>query len=345
MPIPLISVVMPVYNVQAFVGQAVESILRQTFAQFELLIIDDCSTDGTVDIVEKFKDERIVVIKKSQNTGLVASLNIGLEKARGEFIARMDGDDISDALRLEKQLAYLHQHPDIDICGTAYRLIGSEGEVYFPATHDEIKFYMLDFCPMGHPTVIMRKSFITRHQLKYDEAFTGAEDYELWTRCIWLGKIANMTDILLSYREHAHQASKIIKPLQIENSEICRVNMLRCLWENASLTDCYTREFLFQDVTLNNMEELNAIVQWMDNIVKKNKEGNFYAPQLFDSYVSTKKRGVIRRFFLTVPVYTPKLFLKLIKAQNSYRQYFTSLEYVKLGIKCMAFWRLKPATT
>ncbi|MGY3211651.1 glycosyltransferase family 2 protein [Mucilaginibacter sp. HD30] len=342
---PLISVLMPVYNVEAFVGQAIESILKQTFTQFELLIIDDCSTDRTVDMVEKFKDERIVLIKKPQNTGLVASLNIGLERACGEFIARMDGDDISNELRLEKQLAYMQQHSDVDICGSAYRSIGSDREVYFPATHDEIKFYMLDFCPMGHPSVFMRKSFITGHQLRYDASFTGAEDYELWTRCVWLGKMANLTDILLWYREHPHQVSKTIKPLQVANSDICRVNMLRRLWENASLTDLYTREFLFRDATLNNIEELNTIVKWMDNIVETNKEGNYYAPQLFDGYVRTKKKGVIRRFFLTVPAYTPKLFLKQIKAQNNYRQYFTSVEYVKLALKCMFFWRLKFATT
>lgn len=340
---PVVSIIMPVYNVEAFVTEAIESILGQSFREFELLIIDDGSSDGTVGMVERFADERIVLFKKNVNTGLVDSLNFGLDQARGEFIARMDGDDISDIFRLEKQLAYLRQHPEVAICGCAYRIIGDDRTVCFPAPHEEIKLCLLDYCPLAHPTMFIRRSFIVTHNLRYNAEFICAEDYELWTRCIWLGKMANLTDVLLSYRLHPHQASNTGRSVQIQNSDICRVHMLSRVWPQASLTDILTRALLFQDIALKNLEELGAVVEGLTNLITKNKSGPYYEPRLFSNYVAIKRRNIIRRFFLTIPVYTPTLFFKLISGKNNYRQYFTNFEYLKLALKCLVFHKLKPA--
>jgi len=131
---PLISVVMPVYNTEKFVAEAIESILAQTFTDFEIIIIDDCSTDKSWQIIQDFseKDQRIVTIQNSENQGLARSLNKGLKIAKGQFIARMDADDISMPQRFEIQLDFLKNHPDVGVVGSTVKFI--HGIMTYPLT-------------------------------------------------------------------------------------------------------------------------------------------------------------------------------------------------------------------
>jgi glycosyltransferase involved in cell wall biosynthesis len=330
---------MPVYNCESFITAAIDSMLNQTLTAFELIIIDDCSTDKTIEIISSYKDERVNLIQKKIKSGLVASLNIGINLSRGKYIARMDGDDISNLTRLEKQVNYFEQHSETDLCGTAYELIDTQKIVSFPIGHDDIKLSMLESCQLAHPTVMIKKSFVDNNNLRYLNEFECAEDYELWTRCVSLGKVNNMPDVLLSYRHHDNQFSITNKSNQDKNSAICRVNMLSQVWETASLNDLYTRELLFQNESFDNINKLNDVIGWMDQLVDLNIQKACFDAHKFKDYINIKKKRTIRRFYLNQTTYSPKVLYQFLRVYQNYKGCFSALEYFKLVLKCLAFWK------
>lgn len=201
---PKISVIMSVYNGEKFLEEAVLSVLNQTYKDFEFIIIDDGSTDSSLEMLGGFekKDERIRLVSR-KNKGLTPSLNEGIKLAQGEYIARMDGDDISMPERFEKQLDFLEKNKEIALCGTWAINIdenGNEiGEYKTPTTHKEIKKMILFHNPFIHPSVMIRKSVFEKVGL-YSEHFKHIEDYELWTRVLAHFKTANIQEFLLKYR-------------------------------------------------------------------------------------------------------------------------------------------------
>lgn len=204
---PRISVLMPVYNVAAYVQGAIDSILNQSYKDFELLIINDGSTDATRDEVLKFTDPRIRFVENEHNIGLANTLNRGIELATGEYIARMDGDDISLPDRLKKQADMLDRHLEIDICGAGYRFFGSKNyEVHYPRDHESIKAGLLFGCCMIIP--MFRKESVIKANLRYDQAFFPAEDYRFWTQCVTKLKLYNIPETLFLYRMHPAQVSE-----------------------------------------------------------------------------------------------------------------------------------------
>ena len=339
MSTPVVSVIMPIYNCISYIAQAIDSILNQTFTDFELIIIDDCSTDGTAGVVDGYTDKRINFITKPKKTGLVASLNTGLSLAKGQYIARMDGDDISAPERLQKQVDFLVQHRDVMLCGTAYELLNARQIVSYPAGHDDIKLALLEYCPLGHPTVMICNDFLQDHNLRYNPDFEAAEDYELWTRLIWLGKAANMPDVLLTYRDHPLQYSNSNKSNQVKNSHLSRINMLAKVWDKASITDPCTREVLFGDHTYSSAVELKEMVDCMQYIITVNTTNNCYDAFKFDGYVTAKKKAAVRRYYLNQAKYTPAVLYRFIKSQAFYRNCLTTTEQLKLSIKCLLYRR------
>ena len=217
---PRISVVMPVYNAAPYLRMAIDSVLMQTYKNFEFIIINDGSTDNSADIIREYKDARIVFVDNEENMGLVSVLNTGLDLARGEFIARMDADDISLPNRFAKQLAYLRRHRRVGVLGTAFYIFGGgvsciSTKPKRPTLHD-----MLKTCPIGHPTVMMRKSVLDKYKLRYDGRYRHAEDYELWLRMIRYTRFANLPDVLLNYRWHTTNVSVVHADAQVQASEI-----------------------------------------------------------------------------------------------------------------------------
>lgn len=206
-PHAILSVILPVYNARKFVEQAVVSVLQQSFSNFELIIVDDGSEDGTTDILRRLagQDDRIVLIVR-ENRGLVASLNEGIRIARGKFIARMDADDIALPHRFTKQIEFLDSS-GYDLCGTAVQCFGNSQHVwYYPETPDEVEVQLLFDSPYAHPTVMCRASVYKA--LSYHRDFTYSEDYDLWQRAWRLGfKGGNLREVLLRYRVHYLQIS------------------------------------------------------------------------------------------------------------------------------------------
>ena len=213
---PVISVIMPVYNAEKYVYEAIDSILRQTFTDFEFLIFDDGSTDSSREIILSFKDSRIRWIGSEINTGYVKHLNDGLLQAKGKYIARMDADDIAHPERFFKQINYLNQHQEVAACGSWIEFIGSKtGVLEYPVTHRDIVTHLLLFGnALAHPAVMLRKAVLMEHSLTYEASLEPAEDYELWNRISEVAQLHNLSEVLLTYRVHDRNESVVKKNKQ-----------------------------------------------------------------------------------------------------------------------------------
>ncbi|MEJ0054750.1 MAG: glycosyltransferase family 2 protein [Bacteroidota bacterium] len=204
---PAVSVLMPVYNSDAYLREAMDSILKQRFSDFEFLIFNDGSTDNSSEIINSYRDDRIRLFEFQNNEGYVPLLNLGLREARGQYIARMDADDVSHPERLGSQFNFLEQHKDYVICGSRYSVIGSTQEQLLPLTDEEIKLRMLYITPFCHPTVMMRQSVLGKNKISYQKEYAPAEDYDLWVTLSDKGKFYNLKESLLSYRIHDQNIS------------------------------------------------------------------------------------------------------------------------------------------
>lgn len=202
--LPLVSVIIPCYNAEKYVEQAVRSIMNQTYKNLEILITDDCSTDSSFEILQKLAEEdaRIKLFKNEQNQKIVRTLNALVERANGKYIARMDADDISLPKRIEKQVCFMEAHPDIAICGTNAWHIDDNNRIFarshLPCKNSDIQIFKFFLNPFYHPTVLCRKELLKNH--RYDEKFLYAEDYELWLRVLTFFMGINLTDKLFCYR-------------------------------------------------------------------------------------------------------------------------------------------------
>lgn len=220
---PTISVVMPAFNAETYISDAIESILKQTYQDFELIIINDGSTDRTLDIIKQYSDARIILINNDKNIGFVNSLNIGLSVSNGIFVARMDADDISELERFEIQLHYCEKYK-LDLCGCHWVCIDQFGDTYdsnlAPINEIDLLFRFANGSPFAHGSVMIRRSFMLRHVLKYEQQY--AEDFLLWFNMHELGaKIGAVDKFLFKYRtlqgslsnrmkkEYRHDAYKI----------------------------------------------------------------------------------------------------------------------------------------
>ncbi len=202
---PKVSVVLSVYNGARFITQAIESVLSQTFTDFEFIIIDDASTDATPMILSTFKDKRICILRNEKNLKLVESLNRGLKNSCGEYIARIDADDFSLPERFMKQVGFLDAHPDVGVLGTRVRQIDVNGKTLstldFPLTHNMIYWEMFFGLAIAHPSVMMRRDVIMSAGA-YNPEFVHIEDTELWSRLITFTHFANLDEVLHVKRVH-----------------------------------------------------------------------------------------------------------------------------------------------
>jgi len=199
---PKVSVLMPTYNIAEFLGKAIESILSQSFKDFEFVIVDDGSTDDSNRILAEYakKDDRIRIIKNEQNKGIVYSLNRGLRECRGEYVARMDADDIALRDRLERQIAVMEADPNTIVLGAALSYIDRSGKELGVVRRCSLDKSLIAQNPILHPTVVFRRAILEQHGLSYLEKYRYAEDYFLWLQLSRLGKIDALDDIVLKYR-------------------------------------------------------------------------------------------------------------------------------------------------
>jgi len=219
---PAVSVVMPVYNSERYIGESIDSILNQTYDDFEFIIIDDSSTDSTKNIVEEYmsRDDRIKLINL-ENKGLVASLNEGVKHAKGEFIARMDSDDISFPNRLERQISYLQNNQDIVALGVWTLVIDEDGRPIqrwkLNKSHNEIVSRLLSGKggQLIHPSIMLRRKALVKVG-GYDERYKVSEDFDLYVRLSEIGILENLPEVLFCWRRHSTSLCSTVSDLWLE---------------------------------------------------------------------------------------------------------------------------------
>lgn len=242
MKAPKISVIMPNFNCEKYIAEAIESILNQTFTDFEFIIIDDWSTDKSWEIIQEYakKDERIIALKNEENLKICKTLNKWIEIAKWEYIARMDSDDISAHDRFEKQINFLDQNLDVWIVGWTMEIMDENWKIYserkYNLTDVEIRKKLFRYSPFCHPVVMIRKSILDK-SWKYDEKQVFAEDYDLYFRIWQYSKFANLEDKLIKYRMFENNSTtKKLKDMELKTLLI-RKKAVNEYWYKMSFWD------------------------------------------------------------------------------------------------------------
>jgi glycosyltransferase involved in cell wall biosynthesis len=289
MPSPKVTVLLPVYNGERYLHEAIESVLDQSFADFELLIVNDGSTDHSVEIIQSYSDPRIRLLHNEKNLGLIATLNKGLDLTRGEYIARMDCDDVSLPSRLEKQVNFMDSKPDVGVCGTWLELIGEgSGQIWAsPGDFETIRCTMIFECPIYHPTVIIRQSILKGHNLHYGN-FPHAEDYELWVRLSGHVQIANLQEVLLLHRNHSEQIGKLQRTAQNKSSAAIRFRQIAELGISPSKDELLLHECMSAGRFKKDKTFIHQANEWLLRLSEANKSKNMFSDYHFSKLLAKK---------------------------------------------------------
>lgn len=284
---PKVSVIMSTYNNDIYLQASIESVLYQTYRDFEFIIIDDGSTDRTAHMLPMVKDPRVKVIRHDTRWGLVGSLNQGLSIAKGEYIARMDADDISFIDRLAIQVGYMEANPHIEICGTGLILSLQGNPKLNPVTHDEIQTWLLFHCCIAHPTVMMRRRTIDRLQIRYDPNYPHAEDYELWNRFAPHARMANLPIPLLYYRQHQGQVSRSFRETQEFSARRIHERQLSFIGVFPTEEEYKTHmDFVNFNIDANDYESYSRALQWAEKLLVHNSMYPYFNQQMLNTALS-----------------------------------------------------------
>jgi len=278
---PVISVVMPVYNGEKYLKECIDSILKQTFTNFEFIIVNDGSTDKTEEIILAHKDNRIVYLKNETNLKIVKSLNKGISVSRGVYIARMDADDISLPSRFERQIQFMDANQNVDVCGSWAETIEKRSRILkMPVTCMEIKLQMLSGPALIHPSVLGKKSFFINFQ--YRDDYIAAEDYDLWVRGIDNFCYANIPSILFRYRVHGGQTDKVNGTMQRNVVNQIRGRYLKRFFLNINDRDV----FLFNRIMNKEFKGREDALELFHKILNDNKDNNFFPHKELKDYMT-----------------------------------------------------------
>lgn len=266
---------MPAYNAEKYLREAIDSTLAQTYRDFELIIINDGSTDSTKEIILSYTDPRIVYLENEQNSGICVTLNKGLDEARGEYIARMDSDDIMMPERLTVQVYYMDEHPEIGACGSDVIVFGEGINDYlFDQVHDS------DECAAGlifnpcfaHPSVIIRKRILDKNNISYDDEYRGLEDFRMWWEIAQLSRISNLSTPLLKYRHHPGQETRNVKPKILIASNKFRSIRYGSFGRTLSKAECdIVNDYSYGNYDNFGVEEIKVFIDILSNVCKSNK--------------------------------------------------------------------------
>lgn len=290
---PKISVLMPIYKTAPYLKEAVDSILSQTYVDFELIALNDCSPDNAEEILDGYDDERIVRYRGSENVGLANILNIGIGMSRGEYIARMDSDDVSLPNRFEVQMKYFESHPDTDLVSCGVQQFGTTSRTicFDDDSLDDVKFRSLFYTPILHASSIWKKKSFTDKGLHFNQNMVPAEDYDLWNRALANGlHLHNIPDVLYFYRMFDGQATSNLERVS-KAVERVKTHYFRTLFheESDSFIDSLVRlepdsisDPFAMKRTLKWLETVNYKYRYFDQnllrgLVKKKCSSHFYA--------------------------------------------------------------------
>lgn len=271
---PRVTVLMPTYNVAPWVDEAIQSVLNQTYKDFDLLVVDDASSDDTLAHVRAINDPRIRIAAFPDNVGLADNLNRGLDLIDTELVARMDGDDIAEPDWLETGIRVLDSHPEVGVCSFGFRFFGAKTSlVRFPEGNEDSKAQMLFGCTVIVP--VLRRSVFEDHNFRYSTAAFPAEDYMMWSDVYRVTQVYNVQRTLFHYRTHETQISTSKRQEQIEKSNAVRLRMLD--WLNDSFTEDEKRYFLdvFVPCVVEGKTSVEELKHFADLLVSRNTQGHY----------------------------------------------------------------------
>lgn len=293
---PLITVLMPVYNAENYLAASIESILSQSYQNFEFILIDDGSTDNSKKIILSYKNSRILCLSNDKNLGISSSLNKGIKVSSGKYIARMDADDISHANRLENELLMIHTE-NADICGCKWAVIDKNGTVIkdcdVPLSCEAIDLRLANTVPFAHGSVLIRKQFLLENNLFYQPHHV-AEDYDLWIRMHKAGaKFTNHPDALYFYRHNEQSLSKIKK-----NEIAAASKKLRKIYINNNLIKLlnYISSFANSRNSINKDQQVDLIFL-AANLLFKSRGIKYFLKIFFKTTIKNKIHGIYRVLF------------------------------------------------
>lgn len=283
---PKVSVVMSTFNTpEEYLKEAINSIIRQTYTDFELIVVDDGSTNNDSEIAVGFHDKRIIVLKNEKNSGLAYSLNRGIKQAKGEYIVRMDSDDIAVSDRLEKQIGYMDSHKEIDILSARAECFGSRTGMPIIDCGDDsyVKSALFFADVILHPTVVMRNSSLKKYGLMYDEKLRRAQDYDLWARATEHCRFHIMPDVVLNYRCHDGQATVIAREKQLAVCRmVCNYYLGRLGIEVNDKTVTFHRAL---NGSADHPVSLYELWQWTEMLIKANKKKKLFDEEIFNEMI------------------------------------------------------------
>lgn len=271
-----ISVLMPVRDGERFVGEAIDSVLAQTFADFELIVVDDASTDGTPAVLDTVADARVRVVRNETPRGIAGSLNRALDLAGGRFVARADADDVNRPQRFARQLAFLAAHPEVALCGTWIRMFseGWQRDRRMETDPARMRCALLMYNVLSHPTAMWRRDAFERHGLRYDATLRTAEDYDLWSRASHRVTLGNVPEVLMHYRVHPAQVGRVARAERLAEGERIRGAQLRRV--GADLTPAELAFHHALSMGEAGVVDLPLAHSWMRKILDANDRARLY---------------------------------------------------------------------
>lgn len=338
---PLVTVLMPVYNVAPYVQETLDSILNQTFTDFEFLIYNDGSSDETATIIRRAAaiDSRIIFHDSATNIGYVPHLNKGLKEARGRYIARIDGDDLAHPERLARQVAYLEAHPAVGICGSIVQMFDAgHGLIDCPENDNEIRQTLCLENAFIHPATIIRTSVLREHDISYNVEYMPAEDYKMWCELSRVTQMHNLQEVLTQYRIHSHQISRQRSALQ--QQQIGSIRREQMAWQGIFLEPEYEAAFTllatpdrWRMLTESDYQQIIHLL----NVLSEKARAVDISPAVINQVLGRQWSRVLE----AAGKY--RLGMLPFALQTPWRNYRSTETTVKLALKCLIQWRPKIA--
>lgn len=288
---------MPVYNGERYLREAIDSVLGQDFSDYELLIINDASTDASAEIIRTYQDPRIRLIQNSKNLGLTGVRNVGLSEAVGEYLAWLDCDDVSASTRLAEQVEFLDTHKSVALCGSWVRTIGDKmGDMWrYPTEADVLRSRMLFDDPVATSAAMVRREVLMRFGLRFDDGYPLAEDYDLWERVSQFGEVSNIPKVLTFYRVHADQISSInalrvgCAVWKIQERQLMKLGILPSEAERELHTTVGVKFHFLGDRNF-----VKACKNWLQRLSDANACTKIYPERAFKSVLAERWYGICR---------------------------------------------------
>lgn len=336
----LISVVMPVYNGGKYLREAIESILNQTYQNFEFLIINDGSTDTSEKIIYSYTDPRIVYLQNDKNRGLVYTLNYGISVAKGKYIARMDADDNSEPTRFERQLEVFSNDPKLGVCGTWAKVIDSREVLKVETENDRIKCGLFFTNQFIHSSVMFSKIQLLNSGLFYDEKDFPAEDYGLWIKLSQSVKMVNIPECLLRYRVHPSQISIASSERQIKKTHELRVSQIERFlnYKPTEEEKGFHLLFLNYKVYVHGKSDIICIHKWLIKLESLNYMHGYYNYLAFNACIEKyfSRRFIYQNYKNNNPLFLVNFYLFYLRSK--YR--FNLIFHLQFTIKCLIFYKM-----